>query len=134
MVGRAGPSEQTRDMSRFRWTNPSLPQTLQIAVLFLYISAFFDILNGLVNIVGVAGLIFLLSGIAAFAAAQGTVRERKPGYLLGLLYAAWDVVLRIFFVSGGFSAWHVIGVMLAIALVALLLHPMSRAYYRTWFR
>ena len=121
-------------MSRFRWTNPSLPQTLQIAVLFLYISAFFDILNGLINVTSIAGLVYLLSGLIAFAAAQGTVRERKNGYRLALFYAAWYVALRIFSASGGFSAWHLIGVLLAIALVALLLHPMSRGYYRMWFR
>ena len=45
-----------------------------------------------------------------------------------------DVLLTIYSVSGGFSAWYLIGLLLAIALVALLLHPMSRAYYRMWFR
>lgn len=134
MVGPVGQREQTRAMRQFRWTNPSLPQTLQIAVLFLYISAFFDILSGLISAASIAGLVSLLTGIVAFTAAQGAVRERKNGYRLALLYAVWDVVLRIFFVSGGFSAWHVIGILLAIALAALLLHPMSREYYRIWFR
>lgn len=134
MPGHAGRSEQTRGMRQFRWTNPTLPQTLQIAVLFLYISAFFDVLNGIVNITRIGGLIYLLSGVVAFVAAQGTVRERKNGYRLAVFYAVWDVLMRIFFVAGGLSAWHVIGILLALALVALLLHPMSRGYYRMWFR
>ena len=121
-------------MRRFRWTNPSLPQTLQIAVLFLYITAFFNVLGGLINITSIWGLINFLSGLIAFGAAQGMARERKNGYRLALLFAAVDVLLTIYSVSGGFSAWYLIGLLLAIALVALLLHPMSRAYYRMWFR
>ena len=121
-------------MRRFRWTNPSLPQTLQIAVLFLYITAFFNILGGLIDIGSLWGLVNFLSGLIAFAAAQGMVRERKNGYRLALLFAALDVLLTIFSVSGGFSAWYLIGLLLAIALVALLVHPVSREYYRIWFR
>lgn len=121
-------------MSRFRWTNPSLPQTLQIAVLFLYISAFFAILGGLINIASTAGIVVVIGGLLALAAARGMVRERKYGYLLALFYAAWDVLGTFLSISGGFSAWYLIGLLLAIALIGLLLHPMSRQYYRTWFR
>ena len=121
-------------MRRFRWTNPSLPQTLQIAVLLLHITAFFNVLGGLINIGSLWGLVNLGSGLIALAAAQGMVRERKFGYRLGLLFAAVDVLLTIYSVSGGFSAWYLIGLLLAIALLALLLHPMSREYSRVWFR
>ena len=121
-------------MSRFRWTNPSLPQTLQIAVLFLYISAFFAILGGLINIASISGAVILIGGLLALVAARGMVRERRYGYLLALFYAAWDVLGTILSISGGFSAWYLIGLLLAIALAGLLLHPMSRHYYRTWFR
>ncbi len=117
-----------------RWTNRALPQTLQIAVIFLYIAAFFSVLNGLINITRILGLIVLLGGLIALAAAQGLVQERKLGYVLALLYAGWDLVGTILNVSGGFSGWNLIGLLLAIALVSLLLHPMSRAYYRAWFR
>ena len=120
-------------MSRIRWTNPSLPQTLQIAVLFLYISAFFAILGGLINITSTGGIV-VIGGLLALAAARGMVRERKYGYRLALFYAVWDVVATILSISGGFSAWYLIGLLLAIALVGLLLHPISRQYYRTWFR
>ena len=89
-------------MRRLRWTNPSLPQTLQIAILFLYITAFFNVLGGLINIASIWGLINFLSGLIAFGAAQGMVRERKNGYRLALLFAAVDVLLTIYSVSGGF--------------------------------
>ncbi len=121
-------------MSRFRWTNPALPQTLQIAVLFLYISAFFAILGGLVNITSVLGLVVLVGGLLAFAAAAGIVRERKNGYRLAVFYFGWDVLGTLLSISGGFSVFYVIGLLLAVALLALLLHPMSRNYYRSWFR
>ncbi len=121
-------------MSRFRWTNPSLPQTLQIAVLLLYITAFFGILRGLISIVDPLGVFLLLIGLIAFAGAAGLVRERKAGYWLAGLYAALDVVGEVIGMLSEFSGWDLIGLLLAIALAGLLLHPMSRAYYRTWFR
>ncbi len=121
-------------MRRTRWTNPSLPQTLQIAVLFLYISAFFAILGGFANITSTAGVVVLVGGLIAFAAARGMVKERKNGYRLALFYAAWDILGTLLSIAGGFSAWYLIGLLLAIALVALLVHPMSRGYYRMWFR
>ncbi len=121
-------------MSRFRWTNPSLPQPLQIAVLLLYISAFFALLGGLIEITSTAGILIFVGGMLALTAARRMVRERKFGYLLALFYAAWDVLGTILSISGGFSAWYLIGLVFAIALIGLLLHPESRQYYRTWFR
>lgn len=121
-------------MSRFRWTNPALPQTLQIAVIFLYISAFFGVLNGLINLGTRLGLVVLLGGLIALAAAAGMVRERRNGYRLAVAYALWDVLATLWSVGDGFSGWHLIGLLVDLAVVGLLLHPMSRGYYRTWFR
>lgn len=121
-------------MRRIRWTNQSLPQTLQIAVLFLYISAFFAILGGLTNLTSLLAVVVLVGGLIALAAARGIVRERKAGYRLAIFYAAWDLVGTLLSIAGGFSFFYLIGLALAIALVALLRHRDSRAYYRTWFR
>lgn len=121
-------------MGRIRWTNRSLPQTLQIAVLFLYISAFFAILGGLINIGSRLGLVVLIGGLIALVAARGIVRERKNGFRLAIFYAAWDLIGTLLSIAGGFSFFYIFGLLLAIALVALLLHRDSRAYYRTWFR
>ncbi|MCY3807235.1 MAG: hypothetical protein OXG55_14620 [bacterium] len=121
-------------MSRFRWTNPSLPQTLQIAVLLLYITAFFGILRGLISIGHPLGVFLFLTGLIAFAGAAGLVRERRHGYWLAGLYALMDVVGEVLGMLDEFSGWDLIGLLLAIALAGLLLHPMSRQHYRTWFR
>ena len=121
-------------MRQFRWTNPSLPQTLQIAVLLLYITAFFGILRGLVEIGHPLGVFLVLTGLIAFGAAAGIVRERKGGYWLAALYAILDVVGVVLGMLDEFSGVDLIGLLLAIALIGLLVHPMSRVYYRTWFR
>ena len=120
-------------MSR-RWTNPALPQTLQISVIFLYISAFFAVLGGLINLTNFSGLIVLVGGLIAFAAARGMVSERRYGYRLALFYALWDFLATIYSIADGFSGFYLIGLLLTIALAGLLLHPMSREYYRSWFR
>lgn len=117
-----------------RWTNPSLPQTLQIAVIFLYISAFFAILTGLIAITNVLGLLTLVAGLIAVAAARGLVRERRVGYWAAVIITLVDVAGALIPLTGNVSALRVINLLVALALVALLLHPMSRAYYRTWFR
>lgn len=121
-------------MSRFRWTNPSLPQTLQIAVLLLYITAFFGILRGLTAIGQPLGVFLLLTGLIAFAGAAGLVRERRVGYWLAGIYAVLDVLGEVLAMLSEFSGWDLLGLLLALALTGLMLHPMSRAYYRTWFR
>lgn len=121
-------------MSRFRWTNPSLPQTLQIAVLLLYITAFFGVLRGLIAIGHPLGVFLFLTGLIAFAGAAGLVRERRAGYWLASLYAVLDVAGEVVGMLSEFSGWDLIGLLLAVALVALLVHPMSRAYSRIWFR
>ena len=108
-------------METRRWTNPSQPQTLQIAVFLLYINAFFMVIYG--------GLFFLpglLLVVGSVAGGFGIANEQKWGYVVGLLAAALDVLLTL----GG----NVINLMFAIALLALLLHPQSRDYQRIWFR
>src|SRR2546423_1401107 len=61
-----------------RWTNPSQPQTLQIAVFLLYINAFFALLGGLFSPIG---LLLVAGGVGA---GFGIANERKWGYGLGL--------------------------------------------------
>jgi uncharacterized membrane protein HdeD (DUF308 family) len=117
-----------------RWTNPSLPQTLQIAVIFLYISAFFAILNGLIAITNALGALTLVAGLIAVAAARGLVRERKVGYWTAVIITLIDVAAALLALTGGVSALRAINLLVALAVVGLLLHPMSRAYCRIWFR
>ena len=108
-------------METRRWTNPSQPQTLQIAVFLLYFNAFFMVIYG-----GLFHPLGLLLVVASVAGGFGIANEQKWGYIVGLVAAAVDVFLTL----GG----NIINLMFAIALVALLLHPQSRDYQRIWFR
>jgi hypothetical protein len=111
-------------METRRWTNPSQPQTLQIAVFLLYINAFFLVLFGAI---GYFPLLFV--AIGGVAAGYGIANEQRWGYGLGVIVAAIPLVLLL----TGQTATDVIGLMFDIALAALLLHPQSRDYQRIWF-
>ena len=117
-------------MQTRRWTNASQPQTLQMAVLLLYISAAFDVLFG-----GFANPLVLLLAAGNVAAGYGIANERKWGYLLGVGVASLAVLPYVFWlVAGGLSATLIISAMFPVAMLALLLHPQSRDYQRIWFQ
>jgi hypothetical protein len=111
-------------MNDIRWFNPSQPQTLQIAVLLLYLNAFFALLGLLLPFV------LLLA-----AGAVGIASEKKWGYAVGVAAAILQVAVLLMF--GGFAVLNNLNGLLQLmfdgALVALLLHPMSREYQRIWF-
>lgn len=122
-------------METRRWTNPTQPQTLQIAVFLLYIQAVFGVLFGEIFFLFPLGLL-IVAGQAA--GGFGIANERKWGYwlavavaTLGLLPFVWAVV------DDGVGAVLNLGFLLNLvfpaALFALLLHPMSRDYQRIWF-
>jgi hypothetical protein len=118
-----------------RWFNPSQPQTLQIAVWLLYFNAVGGLIFGSVYItLGVfLGLIAL---VGCGAAAFGIANEQRWGYLLGVAMAVLQVLLIVAVVGilGLFKGVALISFLFAVALVALLLHPMSRDYQRIWFK
>ncbi len=116
-----------------RWTNPSQPQTLQIAVLLFYADAALNVLFGAVF----NPIVFAITVGSVFGG-LGIANERKWGYqlalaisVLGLLPVAW------FAVTDGITELLDLRVMLAlvfpIARLALLVHPQSRDYQRIWF-
>jgi hypothetical protein len=110
-----------------RWVNPHQPQTLYIGVILCYIDAFF----GLLALSAVS-----LVGIGLAAGGFGIANEKKWGYALAVA-AAVVQVLALFVVNGLATLTSFGGLlpfMLDAALVALLLHPMSRDYQRIWFR
>ena len=116
-------------METRRWTNPTQPQTLQIAVFLLYINAVFTaLLGGLGSPIGIALV------IGGAAAGFGIANEKRWGYNLGLVMAFLPFVLRIAIlgVAGVFSG-SIINLMFEVALVGLLLHPQSREYQKIWF-
>ena len=118
-----------------RWFNPSQPQTLQIAVWLLYFNAVGGLIFGSVYItLGVfLGLVAL---VGCGAAAFGIANEQRWGYLLGVAMALLQVLLIVAVVGilGLFKGVALISFLFAVALVALLLHPMSRDYHRIWFK
>jgi hypothetical protein len=112
-------------MAMRQWTNPSQPQTLQIAVFLLYINAVFALLFG--GLGSVYGLMIIAGGVAG---GLGIAQEKRWGYGVALAVGLLPFVLII---AGNALITGVIGLMFDIALVALLLHPQSREYQRIWF-
>ena len=112
------------------WFPRHQPQTLQIAVVLLYWSALLGLVSGLA--VGGAGRYALLLALAEAAGAFGIANERRWGYVLALLAAIIPLVLVI--AVAGFLGAGILGVLFQVALVALLVHPRSRDYYRLWYR
>ncbi|HWD24088.1 MAG TPA: hypothetical protein VG368_01375 [Acidimicrobiales bacterium] len=116
-------------MTEMRWFPQHQPQTLQIAVALLYWNAFLGLLLGVLT--GGTGRFFLLLIVAEVAGAIGVTNERKWGYLVALVAACLPVVLLV---TTNMAAGGLLNLLFEIALIALLLHPMSRNYYKIWFR
>ena len=138
-------------MQSHRWTNPSLPQTLQIAVFLLYFECGFGLLNltgtsyGFVGGLPIIGphlsatmvsllvkLVFVGLGVAAFAIAN----EKKWGYIAAVALTAGELALLIWGYGGPLQVLKAVPInaMFSVARVALLLHPMSRSHQRIWFK
>jgi hypothetical protein len=95
------------------------------ATILLYINAVLDLLGGL----GGFGLGIVLV-VGQVAAGLGIANEKKWGYWLGVALTALIVVWLIY----NFVFVAILSLIFYIALLALLLHPMSRSYRKTWFR
>jgi hypothetical protein len=107
-----------------RWIDKSQPQTLMIATLIMYVNAVLALLTGAFLVFPI-GTVLILSPVAGL----GIANEKKWGYWLGVAFAVLDVVFVLLY----FSAGSLINLIFYVALVALLLHPQSRAYRRIWF-
>ncbi len=122
-------------MERRRWFNSSQPQTLQIAVMLLYINAAFTLVFG-----GIGSLLYLpllAVLVGQVAGAFGIANDRKWGYWLAVVVAILPIVYEAYLLLHyGVSTALGVGVLTIIfqvALVALLLHRQSREYQRVWF-
>ena len=133
-------------MQSRRWINPSQPQTLQIAVILLYMNAAFGLLLRsytafweLARWIGVDAAEYagVLSFVGMAVAAFGIANEKKWGYLLGVALTSAEVLL-LFVAIGDLAnllrAGNLITLLFTVARAALLLHPMSRDYQRVWFK
>ena len=120
-------------MDSRRWVNPTQPQTLQVAVFLLYLTALFQFVDMLR--LHYFPLLPLAGVVAAIASGYGIANERKWGYYLGVGMAALPFALRAYYNGlGNVLSADVITLLFEIALVALLLHPQSRDYQRIWFK
>jgi hypothetical protein len=118
-------------VSERRFFNPQQPQTLQTGVILCYVQAVFGVLFS----VGPLLLALLVAGALA-GGAYGIANEKKWGYGLAVAGAIAEVlVLLAVFGAGTFTEFGpLVSFMFDAALIALLLHPMSRDYQRIWFR
>lgn len=126
-------------MSQRRWFNPNVPQTLYIAQFLLYFDAFWMLLGVMFG--GGLGLLGLLALAAYVYGAYGIANELKRGYQVAVLASFLPLALRlVVFLFGdasiGFVLFsdNVLNVIFEYALIALLLHPMSREHQKIWFR
>ena len=119
-------------MKDTKWVNPHQPQTLYMAVILCYI----DAVLGLLSSLGALSALGLFVVVGLGAGGFGIANEKKWGYTLAIAAAVVQVLLYLIFGSlsslNNFSV--LVGFMFDAALVALLLHPMSRDYQRIWFR
>lgn len=146
-----------------RWFNPSLPQTLQIAIFLLYFNAFFaalDLLQVLLKGWGLFDLVYKAAIIGSVALAVmgglGIAEEQKRGYQIALLAAFTPFAVR--FIGGvrtmvalsgspfgiGYDlgdvlhdtilGTNIISLIFEVALITLLLHPQSKDHQKSWFR
>jgi hypothetical protein len=115
-----------------RWTNPSLPQTLQIAVFLFYIDAVFGVLFGLG---GGLGALLLAGGVAA---GLGIANEAKWGYRLAQVVTSVRVAILLWFVADDLGRLVDIDFLFVaifpVAMFAAVWHPLSREHQRIWFR
>lgn len=127
-------------MSSRRWYNPNLPQTLVIAQFLLYFDAFFLLLGALFG--GGLGWIGIIALAASVYGAYGIANEMKRGYQVAVFASFLPLALRILVVLLGrgneglmfiLFAGNIINVIFEYALIALLLHPMSRNHQKIWF-
>ena len=126
MVGKNGA------VNDFRWVNPSQPQTLYGATILCYIDAVFGVLFG---VIATSVLLGLLTVVGLAAGGFGIANEKKWGYAVAVGGAVLQVVLLLaVFGIEVFTTLVIISFLFDAALVALLLHPMSREYQRIWFK
>jgi hypothetical protein len=115
-------------MSERKWLDASQPQTLQAAVMLSYINAVLALLFFFIG-GGAPAVLLICLGVAAFFIAN----ERRWAYwaAVGLSIVYFVAALAFLVAFGGLSS--LLNVAFAGVVVALLLHPQSRAYQKIWF-
>ena len=116
------------------WVNPRQPQTLYIAQLLMYFQGGFSLVFAVIGARSLT-LYALVPAVGKVMAAFGIANERRWGYKLGVVVAVLPLLglaLLVVLVNVGWLWSDLIGLLFDVALLALLLHPMSRSYQRYW--
>jgi hypothetical protein len=112
--------------SNLRWIDRTQPQTLMMATVLMY----FNVAFGIIDLEVLAFPIGTVLVLGQLAAGLGVANEKKWGYWLGVVL----VGLYVAFMVAYFSPLLILNLLFYGALLALLLHPQSRGYRRTWFK
>ena len=135
-TGRAEPARgigHNGPVNEHRFFNPSQPQTLQTGVLLCYLSAVFGLIFGVVASSAILAL-FIIIGLAA--GGYGIANEKRWGYVLAVTAASLHVLMYLLIYRSHIvtDVGLLISFVFDVALVLLLVHPMSRDYQRIWFK
>ncbi len=117
-----------KSVTERRWFPAHQPQTLQIAVVLLYWNAALSLLFGLLT--GGYGRYELVLMLFEVLGGVGVANEKKWGYWVAVLAS----LLPFYLLVRGYVGGGLLTLLFEVALVALLLHPHSRSYYKIWFR
>ena len=120
-------------MNQLRLLNPTQPQTLYIATILCYWDGISGLLFG--DVIATSTIIAVFTIFGLLAGGVGIANEKRWGYTLAVA-AATSQVLGLLLVAGGdvFRSLLILSLVFDVALVALLVHPMSREYQRIWFK
>jgi hypothetical protein len=116
-------------VNEFQVLNRSQPPTLVNATLLCYLEAFFGLISsgGYLPLVAIS----VALGIGGF----GIANEKRWGYVTALVGAFANAGIWIWFLGLDVLGFpQIISFGIAVVLVVLLLHEMSREYQRIWFR
>ncbi len=117
-----------------KWFSQSQPQTLQMAVMLLYLLAALSMIEGAVF--GGLGWLLLLPVAGQVLGAFGIANDSKGGYRVAIIFSVLPVALTIYLMTyfHSISFGLILNLMTYVALCALLLHQQSRDYAKIWFR
>lgn len=116
-------------LSSRRWFPTHQPQTLQIACALLYWNAFLSLLDSFFG--GGIAKLYLVLLLLQVGGAYGIANARKIGYNAAIAAAVLPLMVLVIV---GLGPGAILPLLFDIALIFLLLHPMSREFIRIWFR
>lgn len=139
-----------KDLDTRKWIDRLQPQTLAIATWLLYIEGAFALvdyidrsdINSAWTRTEFGGIVALISALSYVAGPFLMANGKRLGWWISVYAAASPWVLRVLLRVQYHSIslrWVItqsdtIGFVFEVALVALLLHPLSRRHERTWLR